>query len=389
MKKIYYLLALAAITVAGCQKQPIVGAGGSGANEVKTLSLTLASSDYSSLGSSVYASATKSFNSDADAKTYIPTILNSEYPQLSNGSKANITFSEQLGLQPVLVDSVYKDQQYTLVTTPVSDYKLLPGNNFNDFSMAQALAWLPYKFPAPAATQQEILTFAYYNGQATTTSTFAFLYFNGVWRQAYLLTPAQYAAVGRPAFSQFTSADNANIPSYLNAILKADLSVMATAKAGSVQYVSFNYYNSAKVTTQRVLTMVFDGANWAPASTTTNTLLFLKTGGTWSPDPTVYYTLTATDIQLIASSGIGGAAFAATLTNLGKYGDFESTWNSLSTPNPTSYLDQAMILVLTNDFPSPKVNIPYKVTYLAYNNSTDVPTVLTFTYSGTAWIAAQ
>ncbi|MFI5163587.1 MAG: hypothetical protein ACHQHN_20090 [Sphingobacteriales bacterium] len=375
MKKIYYLLALAAITVAGCQKQPIVGAGGSGANEVKTLNLTLASSDYSSLGSSVYASKTKNFNSDADAQQYIPTILNNEYPQLSNGSKANITFSEQ----PLLVDSIYKDQQYTLVTTPVSDYKLLPGNNFNDFSIAQALAWLPYKFPAPAATQQEILTFAYYNGQTTTTSTFAFLYLNGAWRQAYLLTPAQYAAVGRPAFSQFTSADNANIPSYLNAILKADPSVMATAKAGSIQYLSFNYYNSAKVTTQRILALAYDGNNWTPLSTTT--LAFLKSGGTWIVDPTVYYTLTKADTQLIGNpTGTNNQTIgtAAERANLYQYGDF-SGWAKAD-------LQNAMILVLTTDFPSPKVNINYVVTYLNYTG-TDVPTTITFQYNGTAWIA--
>lgn len=370
MKKIYYLLAFAAIIIAGCQKQPIVGLGGSATSEVKTLSLTLASADYSSLGSSVYASKTKNFNSDADAKQYIPTILNNEYPQLSNGSKANITFSEQ----PVLVDSVYKDQQYTLVTTPVNDYKLLPGNNFSDFSIAQTIAWLPYKFPTPAATQQEILTFAYYNGQTTATATFAFLYFNGVWRQAYLLTPAQYTAVGRPAFSQFTSADDANIPSYLNAILKSDPSVIANAKAGSVQYVSFNYYNSAKVTTQRVMAMGFDGANWTPVSTTT--LAFLKSGGTWIPDPTVYYTLTKADITLIGNSTNGTAAER---TNLLQYGDF-SGWSKTD-------LQNSMILVLTTDFPSPKVNINYVVTYLNYTGGADVPTNLTFQYNGTAWVA--
>jgi hypothetical protein len=375
MKKIYYLLAFAGLISTGCQKQPIISSAGISANEVKTLNLTLASSDYSTLGSTIYASKTKNFNSDADAKMYIPTILNNEYPQLSNGSKANITFSEQ----PVLVDSVYKDQQYTLVTTPVNDYKLLPGNTFSDFSIAQALAWLPYKFPTPAATQEEILTFAYYNGQTTATATFAFLYLNGTWRQAYLLTPAQYTAVGRPAYSEFTSADDANIPSFLNAILKADPSVMATAKAGSVQYVSFTYYNSAKVTTQRVLAMGFDGTNWSPLATTT--LAFLKSGGTWIADPTVYYTLTKADTQLIGNpNGTNNTTIGtvAERANLYQYGDF-SGWAKAD-------LQKAIILVLTTDFPSPKVNINYVVIYLNYTGGADVPTTLTFQYNGTAWI---
>jgi hypothetical protein len=372
MKKIYYLLAFIAVGFTACQKQPIVGLGGSGSNEVKTLNLTLASSDYSSLGSSVYASKTKNFNSDADAKTYIPTILNNEYPQLSNGSVANIVFSEQ----PVLADSVYKDQQYSLVTTPVNDYKLLPGNNFSDFSIAQTLTWLPYKFPTPADPQQEILTLTYYNGQSTVAGTIlAFLYFNGAWKQEYLLTPAQYAAVGHPAFNQFTSADDANIPSYLNAILKADLSVMATAKAGSsMQYVSFNYYTSAKVTTQRVFAMGYNGTDWIKAAT--STLAFIKSGNAWIPDPTVYYKLTTADTKLIAASTFGTAAQR---TNLGSYGDF-SGWAK-------SDIQNGIILVLTTDFPNPKVNINYKVTYLNYTGGADVPTVLVFTYDGTTWVA--
>jgi hypothetical protein len=48
-----------------------------------------------------------------------------------------------------------------------------------------------------------------------------------------------------------------------------------------------------------------------------------------------------------------------------------------------------MILVLTADFPSPKPNVNYKVTYLNYTGGTDVPTVLTFQYNGTAWVAEQ
>lgn len=371
MKKIYYLLALVAIGFTACQKQPIVGLGGSAANEVKTLNITLASSDYASLGKTVYAYNTKSFMTDADAKQYIPTILNNEYPQLSDGSTANITFSEQ----PVLVDSVFKDQSYTLVTTPTNDYKLLPNNTFSDFSIAQTIAWLPYKFPNPVQAQQEILTFAYYNGQATATSTFAFLYTNGAWVQAYLVTPAEYVAVGHPAYSQFTSADDANIPSYLNIILKSDPSVMATAKVGSIQYVSFNYYNSAKVTDQRIIALGYNGTNWV--STATNTLAFLKSGGTWIPDPTVYYTVTKADAALIAASTIGTASQR---TNLGSYGDF-SGWASAD-------LNSAMILVLTTDFPSPKTNITYKVTYLLYTG-VDTPTTRAFIYNGTTWVAQQ
>jgi hypothetical protein len=372
MKKIYYLLALLPFAFTACQKQPNVLPGG----YTKTLNLTLGASDYASLGSTVYASKIQNFHSDSDAKMYIPTILNNEYPQFGNGAKANIVFSEQ----PMLADSIYKDEQYTLVTTPVNDYKLLPGNNFSDFSIAQALSWLPYKFTAPSDPQLEILTFAWYNGQTTIPgSTFAFLYFNGSWKLAYLLSPAQYVAVGHPAYNQFTSADEANIPSYLNATLKADPSIMATAKVGSIQYVSFNFYNSAKATTQRVFAMVYNGTNWV--KTATNSLAFLKSGGTWIPDPTVYYTLTTADTKFIAGLTTTGAS-SALLTNLGSYGDFETSWTS-------DELNIAFIAVLAKDFPAPKVNVNYVVTYLLYTNGADVNTTATFYYNGSAWVAGS
>ena len=375
MKKIFYLMVIVAVTFSACQKQPIISTGG----YTKTIAITLGASDYTSLGKSVYSYYTKNFNSDADAKTYIPTILNSEYPQLDNGSKANVTFSEQL----VQTDSVYKDLTYALVTTPTNDYTLLPGNKFSDFSISQLLAWMPYKYPSPVANQQAILTFAYYNGQTTATATFAVAYINNAWQQIYLLTPAQYTSVGHPAYSQFTSADDANIPSYINAILKADPSVMATAKVGTMQYVSFNYYSSAKVTSQRILTFAYNGTNWI--TTATNTLAFIKSGGTWIPDPTVYYTLNSADTKLIGNpNGTNNTTIgtSAQRANLYQYGDFETSWT-------TADLDNAMILVLTTDFPTPKVNVNYVVTYLSYTGGTDVPTNLIFVYNGTTWVPQQ
>lgn len=192
-----------------------------------------------------------------------------------------------------------------------------------------------------------------------------------------MLTPAQYAAVNHPAFSEFTSADDGKIPSYLNAILKTDPSVMAIARVGSIQYVSFTYFTSAKVTTQRVFAMTYNGTDWVTQAT--NTLAFIKSGGTWIPDPTVYYILTTADTKLIGNPNgtnnqtIGTVAERA---NLFQYGDF-SGWSATD-------LNNAIILVLTTDFPNPKVNVNYKVTYLKYTG-VDTPTVLTFKYNGTAW----
>ena len=108
------------------------------------------------------------------------------------------------------------------------------------------------------------------------------------------------------------------------------------------------------------------------------TLAYIKTNGSWVANQAIYYTLTTNDTKLIAAYTIGTSGER---TNLGQYGDF-SGW---STPD----LDSAMILVLTHDFPSPKVGVNYVVTYLNYTGGSDVPTQLIFQNNGTTWVASQ
>jgi hypothetical protein len=369
MKKIYYLLALIAVVFTACQKQPVVGP----AAYTKTMTLTLAESDYQLLPTSDYPHSTFSFDNTADANTYIPIILNARDPQLGNGSTANVTYTISSPYFK-LADSVYKDVAYTLTN---ADYTLLPGNTFTDFSASQILKWLPYKYPAPVSNQLAVLTFNYFSSPSTTVQTFSYLYTGGAWQQIYMISNAQYASVGRSNFNQFTSADDANLIAYLSGILKADIALSATAKYGDMQYVSFNYYfTSTKSTYQRVIPLLYNGSSWIHTASITNTLSYVKSGGTWIADPTVYYTLKTADTKLIAASTIGTAAQR---TNLGQYGDF-SGWAAAD-------IQSAMILVLTTDFPSPKLNIDYKITYLNYTGGSDVPTTLTFQNNGTAWVA--
>jgi hypothetical protein len=369
MKKIIYFFAIAAMAFSACQKQPQLIPS----TYVKSMNLTLQQSDYLLLPSTDYPHSTFTFDNTADANTYIPIILNARDPQLGNGSTANVTFTLSAPYLKV-ADTVYADVAYTLTK---ADYLLLPGNKYSDFSLSQVLSWLPYKYPNAVANQLAVLTFAYYNSPTTTTTTFSFLFLNGAWQQIYMVTPAEYASVGRSGYNQFTAADNANLIAYLNAILKSDAALSATATYGETQYVSFNYYNSG--TYQRVIPLVFNGTNWVHTASITNTLNFIKSNGSWIPNPTVYYTLNANDIALIAASTVGTAAERA---NLGKYGDWETSWTIAD-------IDSAIILVLTKDFPTPKVNVNYVVTYLLYTGGADVPTTATFVYNGTAWIPQQ
>ena len=378
MKKIFYLMAFVAVTFTACQKQPIVPLYPA-VSSVQTYNITLASSDYALLPSTVYASKSFSFNNAADAQNYIPTILNAKYPSkvAADNSTAAVTYTQSAPTFK-LTDSVYADVAYTLTA---ADYLLLPGNKYTDFSLAQVLAWLPYKYPTPVANQLALLTFTPY--PATLTPPYSFLYLNGAWKQIYTITPAQYTVYGLGKYNQFTSTNDATLPAMLGALLKTDLTVQDTVKAGDIEYVSFNYYGADKGTYQRVIPLEYNGSSYvAPTTSVAAPLNFIKKSGAWQyvqPLPVIPYTLTAADIKLIAASTV---APSGQLTNLGSYGDFESAWT-------TAQLDAAMILVLTADFKTPATNTNYKVTYSAYSGGADVPTSLLFQWSGTAWVAQQ
>jgi hypothetical protein len=342
--------------------------------EKKSLTLTLQPADYQLLTG--YPATTFTIDNDSQAETDIPVILNSEYANLDNGSTAVVTYAKS-ALYFKLSDSSYNDVAYTLTS---ADYKLLPGNKYTDFSIAQVLQWLPYKFPTPANNELKLLTFTPY--PATLTPPYSFLYTNGAWQQIYTITPAEYTELGLGKYDQFGTANDAKLPQYLGALLKSDITVQDTISKGDIEYVSFNYYSSSDSTYQRVVPLVYDGSNYTAPMATTSTLNFIKTGGKWifvQPLPVISYTLDAADITLIANSTVGTSSER---TNLSSYGDFESSW---TTPD----LDAAMILVLTADFTSPKQNTNYEVTYKAYVGGSDVNTVLIFQWNGTKWVAQQ
>jgi hypothetical protein len=373
MKKIYYLLLMLPLAFTACQKQPIVPLNP--LTKTATLAFTLAPADYQLLPNTAYPYSSFSFNSNSDADIYVPMILNAkESAQLNNGSTAAVTFTIAPASLKV-ADSLSADVSYTLVK---SDYALLPGNTFTDFSIAQILSWLPYKYPNPVANQLAVLTFTYFNSSNTPTTatvTFSFLYLNGAWKRIYQITPAQYTAAGEGRFDQFGASDN--LVGDFNVFLKTDVTIADTAKANDVEYVSYAYFaNSTNY--QKVQALTFDGNNWGAISTTV-TGSFLKSNGTWAavlPVPTVNHTLTKADIALIVASSFGTASER---TNLGQYGDF-SGWSAAD-------LDSSFILVLTTDYPSPQTGVNYVVTYLNYTGGADVPTQITFQWSGTAWAA--
>ncbi len=375
MKRIFYLLALIAVVFYSCDplSKTYTTLDATPTLYTKTLNITLGSADYAKLSTSIYANKALVFKSTADANLYIPTILNAEYPQLDNGSNANVTFALAT-TQPIVPDSIYTHVAYTMVT---ADYTF-PGNTFADLSASGVLNYLNYKYPNPVPNQLIVLTYVFFESGGTpsagTTVTDSFMFVGGVWTKIYTVSPAQYASVNRGTNNWFLATDVANLPAYLNTFLKADPLVMATAKTGDIKYISYRF----TTTNQKVIALTFDGTNWVDKQT----LSFLKSGGTWIPDPTVYYTLVKTDYSVVIANSTAGSA--AGRANQASFGDF-----NIQSPGSTTYwsptdLQAAMIAVLTADFPSPKINVPYKVSYLVFNGSTLFNTMV-FINNGTAW----
>lgn len=198
---------------------------------------------------------------------------------------------------------------------------------------------------------------------------------------AYTITPAEYASVGLGKYSQFSSANDAQLTSILSALVKTDITVQDTIKAGDIEFISYNYYGSDGKTYQKVTPLEYDGNNYiAPASSTGGPLNFIKKAGKWEfvqPLPIIAYTLTTADNTLIVN---GAAGSATAKSNLGQYGDFSSSWT-------LSDLNAAMIEVLTADFTTPETNTIYAVTFNNYNAV--APDPLKFIWDGTKWVAQQ
>jgi hypothetical protein len=370
MKKIYYLLALLPLVFTACQKQPYVQPTTT-LTKSAALTITLAPSDYQLLPSTDYPYTSFSFNSTTDADNYIPLILTAkESVELNNGSTATVTYT----LAPAslkVADSLYSDDFYTLTK---ADY-VTGGSYYGDFEASQVLNFLALKYPNAVANQLAVLSYTLYT-TADNSVVNSFLFLNGSWIKIYQVTPAEYTEVGEGKYDQFTAASLSSLPGDFNFFLKNDISIADTAKAGDVEYVSYSYYASSAY--QKVLALTYDGSNWGAISQQVPGS-FLKKNGAWVavlPVPTITHTLTSADVTLIANSTIGTSSERS---NTAKYGDF-SGW-------ATADLDSAFILVLTTDIPTPVVGDNYNVVYLNYTGGADVPTTITFTWSGTAWAA--
>ncbi|MHB8208361.1 hypothetical protein [Mucilaginibacter sp.] len=404
MKKIYYLLALAALAFSACQKEPRLNqiTVKPPATAPTTASDTLAAPDYGLLPSSDPAQTNHFFGSLSAALSSVPTILNTEYSTAVEKSQITVTFQLEPAVPAAvkLVDSIYTHVAYTLLATPAgnNDYTKLPKNTYTDFTDAQILTWFPYagnptnavgtSWGEPVSPTLAVPTFNYYANGTTTVQTFAYLYNGTAWGKIYLISAAQYTAIGKGGTSNdFAVADEPNLPGYFSSILNADPSVSATAKVGSIEYVSYKLYGGSSAKTyQLVMPMVFDGTKWVNTQVTA-TAVFTKTNGQWvgTTDNTVSYTLVAADYTTI--SGINGIASTAAVADLKSHSDF-SIAAGVATGVGSSWADvqiaNGIIAILKTLYTAPAANQKFNVTFKTYGGYSTETAV--FNFDGTNFV---
>lgn len=373
-KNILYLAAFISLMFAACNPlkdeinnlKPVV--------VDKTLTLTLANTDYALLPTGNYAKTGFYFATTADANNYISVILNSKYPQLGNGTKANVIYNslpKQIKPADSLITGNANPFTYTVTD---ADYLATNGNANKNFSTAKSLEFLTKKYPTAVENQLSILTYAYFESGSTTSAGVpavdTFIFLNGVWVKAYQVSQAQYISAGKLALFNFGAADEPNLNGFFNTFLKADANVSGKAKIGDVKYVSFAYFASSK-TYQRIKALIFDGTNWGTKSVPIGPLAFLKKGGTWIPDPTVYYTLIRTDYNTIGSSNAGTAEGRS---NLAQFGSFDVTGGANNWSDEA--INAGLIVVLNAKYTSAPVDetVLYKVTYTLFRGATPTAT---------------
>ena len=368
MKKIFYLISSLMLVFTACDPMEDVYEELDKQNPdvyAKDMNIELEKKDYELLKGEPVAK-NYYFASEQEAADLIPTILDKKYPQMGNGTSVAVSF-EKLAFE-FKGNKVSSAVSYTVTS---DDYDAM-GHRFDNFDSAnEMIEFLEYKYPDAAENMLVTLTFDYYTGTTKRVKD-AFYFMNGEWSNIYFVTEDDYALVDRGRYDNFSSADDDMLPVFFNKFLTDNI---VGAEAGDVEYVSYAYFSGGK-TTQKVYTMVFDGAKWHAVTenlTTAGVLAFAKKDGIWKPDLTIRYTLVAADYQWIATNPALGTE--TNRSNLANYGNFYQ-----SNPNSSNYWsnDQivaALAALLKQKYPNAEEGQKYQLTYAAYNSGNITATV--------------
>jgi len=346
MKKILVLLTVFSMVFTSCEPLEMINAEADAMPNpiVGDVIFTMSDDDYEVVDRSY-----GNFDSEAQAKEMIPTLLNSKYPVWGNKSSAIVTFK------------IYskKNDEKSLESYEVSDQDYTDGgHNYGNFSRASHITdFLDTKFTSPANRLLVSLTYKYYSGSVATLNN-GFLFNNGAWEFVQGFTDEEYNEMGE-SYPNFSNDDEAfaKIPLFL-----LDKYKFAGKKDGDVVSAMYKVYVGGGVTESYVAYFVYDGSAWSQYNNTINeTIQFGHDGNTWVPDNTIKYTLIRNGDYEYMASQLTTAEYAGLIGNLSTYGDFDYNWSD-------AQIQFALALFLDYLDPDAAEGQKYILTYVIYDN---------------------
>lgn len=385
MKKFNYLLTaitIGAMSIVGCDPVEDINdqleANEAGIFDV--FDYTLTEDDYKETLELGYAN----FNTVDDAKTLIPTVLNTNFPVLGDASLANVSYD--------LYAPVSTESSLIVYTVSTADYDANPDtaqyNNFDDEE--QIYTFLDSKFPNVANRTLVSLTYVFYNGSSQTLNN-GFLRVNGEWQFVLGLTSAEYTAVGQ-GFANFNTEDEAlrKLPIFLLDKFKYEEIAVNTVKSTmyklyttDVDDIDGDGSKTDRATYSYIVNFIYDGSSWSEYNNTLRmTLQFGNDSGIWVPDNTVAYSFTQGDIALVSSTLL--TKYPGPADNVGFFKSFDRRSGS-SNYWSDDMMIEAIGIVLDSINPNAEEDQKYAVTVVIYNGSTTNETFFLIKTDG-AWV---
>ena len=283
------------------------------------------------------------FDSEAQAKEKIPTLLNSKYPVWGNKSSATVTFK--------LYNKVntYSKNIYALSD---AEHNAITGKTYGNFDRSYHVTnYLEATYPDASEGDFYSLKYRFYAVKESTL-TDGFVFENSEWTKITGFTPDNYNDMGE-SYPNFSSHDEAEIKIPVALI---DVYKFAAKQAGDIVTAMYELYKGGGVTKSYTANYIFDGSSWSKYTNTINeTIKFGHDGTTWVPDNTIKYTLTGADYTLVGNGNYGNFDVRA-----GKDEEQESV-----------RLDKVNTILL-NNFPSDAEGQKYIVSYNIFNGAAGV-----------------
>jgi len=315
IKKFLFLSIIAGLVLAGCNpNEELYNELDKKTSDAYTdqFSYTLADEDYSAITDLALEDATteedsnmienieeyKAFADEFPAADYIPKFLGDKYIALDQGSSINVTY-KYMGSMGIL-DKFGEAESYTLTE---ADYDSMgegsyePGQYDNFSSSVPPEDYLPDfltgQYPDAGEGEMVAVTYDYYQGYVVTLTDY-YQKKGQSWEvvpNVYVLSSDDYDSMGAPGnYDNFSS----DVPpeDYLPTFLKQKFPY---AEAGDQKYVVFKYYSG--YVSVRAMKYSYDGSSWHAYETVSNQ--FINNGEKWVFDPTVRFTMSSSDYQLI------------------------------------------------------------------------------------------